>query len=177
MLGAAAALALDVGVNRFTVDEVSKRSKIARTTIYRHFPTSNQLLVAALDELTPAPTTPDTGTLRGDLLEFLTDLVPTFANQQVRALFLDILAAASRDPEILELHNSMMDKRAGPSRAIFDRGQTRGEIAPHFTYHDAFLIFEAPLVMRGLGPPGSLDNINLETHVDQMLLVLGHANR
>ncbi len=173
MLESAAELALDVGIHRFTVDEVSRRSGIARTTIYRHFSTKNELLVAALSQLTPVPVTPDTGTLRDDLLEFLASLVPIFADQQIRALFLDILAEASRDPELLELQQTMMDSRAGPTRAIFDRGQERGEIAAHFEYADAFLIFEAPLVMRGLGPPGSLDNINLDVHVDQMLLVLG----
>lgn len=177
MMQTAADLALEVGVNRFTVDEVSKRSGIARTTIYRHFATSNQLLVAALDEITPTPAAPDTGSLRGDLLEFLASLVPVFADRQVRALFLDILAAASREPELMELHQSMMDKRATSSRAIFERAQDRGEIAPHFEYKDAFLIFEAPLVMRGLGPPGSLDDINLETHVAQILLVLGQPEQ
>lgn len=173
MLQTAVELALDVGIHRFTVEEVSRRSGIARTTIYRHFATKNELLVAALSQLTPVPITPDTGTLRDDLLEFLASLVPIFADQQIRALFLDILAEASRDPELLELQQSMMKSRAGPTRAIFDRGQERGEIASHFEYSDAFLIFEAPLVMRGLGPPGSLDNIDLETLVDQMLRVLG----
>lgn len=173
MLQTAAELALDVGIHRFTVDEVSRRSGIARTTIYRHFATKNELLVAALSQLTPVPVTPNTGTLRDDLLEFLASLVPIFADHQIRALFLDILAEASRDPELLELQQSMMKSRAGPTRAIFDRGQERGEIAAHFKYSDAFLIFEAPLVMRGLGPPGSLGNIDLETLVDQMLLVLG----
>lgn len=172
MLAAGAELAVEVGVHRFTVDEVSRRSGIARSTIARHFATKNELLVAALDGIITEPATPDTGTLRGDLLEFLGSLVPIFANRQVRALFLDILSAASREPELAALQQSMMDRRSGPSRAIFDRAQARGEIAPDFDYHDAFLIFEAPLVMRGLGPPGSLDNIDLEIHVDRMLRVL-----
>lgn len=175
MLKAAAELALDVGVPGFTVDEVSRRSGIPRSTIYRHFQTKNQLLVASLDQLTPVPITPDTGTLRGDLLEFLASIVPIFANAQVRALFLDILAAGSRDPELQELQQTMMDVRAGPTRAIFDRGQARGEIATDIEYDDAFMIFEAPLVMRGLAGPHALAGIDLETHVDRILLVVRPA--
>jgi len=172
MLQAAAELALDVGVHGFTVDEVSRRSGIARTTIYRHFPNKNQLLIAALDDVTPAPRTPDTGTLRGDLLELLADLLPIFASKQVRALYLEIAASAVRDVELGGLQQSMMERRSGPTRTIFERAQERGEIAPHFDYRNALLIFEAPLVMRALGPAGSLDDFNPAVHVDQMLLVL-----
>jgi AcrR family transcriptional regulator len=175
MLDASVEVALDVGVHRFTVDEVSRRSGLARTTIYRHFPTKEELLVAALDRLTPVPNTPDTGSLRGDLREFLAGLLPIFADRRIRALFLEILAAAHREPKLHELQRSMMDVRAGPTRAIFDRARARGEIAPHFSYHDAFLIFEAPLVMRALAPDDDLGDFDVEVHVDQMLLVLEEA--
>ena len=58
MLEHATALVLEVGVSGFTIDELAKRSKVAKTTIYRHFPSRTELLVAALDGQIPAPDTP-----------------------------------------------------------------------------------------------------------------------
>ena len=76
MLGAAADLVLDAGVDGFSVDEVARRSGVAKTTIYRHFPSAKELLVAALDQFMTAPPTPDTGSLRTDLLEYLASVRP-----------------------------------------------------------------------------------------------------
>ena len=172
MLRVAAQVALEVGIHRFSVNEVSSRSGIARTTISRHFPTREELLVAALDEVIPVPPTPDTGSLRDDLAEFLSALIPVFADRRIRSLFLDILAAAGRDPALEDLQRAMMRRREGPSRAIYERGRSRGEIADDIDYEDFFLTIEAPLVMRGLGPPGALDEIDVDRHVARILRVL-----
>ena len=100
MLRAAADLVLDRGVDRFSVDEVARRSGVAKTTIYRHFPSAKELLVAALDRVMEAPPTPDTGSLRQDLLEYLASVRPTFADVALRNLFFEIYSASARDPEL-----------------------------------------------------------------------------
>lgn len=90
MLGAAIELVQAAGVRGFNIDEVARRSGVAKTTIYRHFPNPNELLVAALDGAITVPPTPNTGSLRGDLLEFLASVLPIFTNPTVRALSFEI---------------------------------------------------------------------------------------
>ena len=172
MLAAATELVLAAGVRGFNIDEVARRSGVAKTTIYRHFPNPNELLVAALDGAIAVPPTPNTGSLRGDLLEFLASVLPIFANPTVRALSFEIFAAAIRDPELRHLYASMMRGREGPTKTIFDRGQSRGEISPDLDYRSALEIIEGPFIIRSLVRPEALHDIDLESLVDRILKLL-----
>ncbi len=172
MLGAATELVLTEGVRGFTIDEVSRRSGVAKTTIYRHFPTKNELLIAAIDGATAVPSTPDTGSFRGDLLEFFASVLPIFADTKLRAASLDIFAAAARDPDLRRAHRSMVRGRMGPLKTIFDRGQARGEISSDLDYPTAFDFIEGPFIVRSLIRPESIDDIDLEATVDRIIVVL-----
>ena len=172
MLAAASELILAGGVHCFTIDEVARRSGVAKSTIYRHFPNRNELIIAALDGAMAVPPTPDTGSLREDLLEFLASVLPIFRDSTLRAVSFEIYAAAMLDPELHKIHRSMMRRRGAPTKAIFDRGQARGEISPDLDYNTAFEIIEGPLIVRCLTRPETLDDIELEPLVDQMLVTL-----
>jgi AcrR family transcriptional regulator len=52
-----------------TVDAVTRTANVARATLYRHFPSGNDLLAAAFNSLIPAsPTPPAEGSLRERLI-------------------------------------------------------------------------------------------------------------
>lgn len=172
MLAAASDLVLEAGVHGFNVDEIARRSGVAKTTIYRHFPSPNELLVAALDGAMLVPPTPDTGSLREDLLEFLAGVLPIFADERIRAITFEIYASAIRNPELRGIFGSMMARRAGPTIAIFRNGQARGEISPDLDYEMAFEIIEGPFIIRSLGRPETLIDIDLEPLVDRMVILL-----
>ncbi len=53
ILAAAVALLSDGGVRQVTVEAVTARSGVARSTLYRHFATNTELLAAAFQELLP----------------------------------------------------------------------------------------------------------------------------
>jgi AcrR family transcriptional regulator len=172
MLKAALELVLEHGVNAFSIDEVARRSGVAKTTIYRHFATKNELIVASLDGAIPIPAIPDTGSLRGDLLEFLSTVLPIFKDRTVTRLFFDIYAAAARDPELRKLQQSMMRGRALPTLTIFQRGQARGEISPNFDYPTAMEIMEGPFIIRSMFRPEALTDATLESLVERILTSL-----
>ncbi|EUA09744.1 bacterial regulatory s, tetR family protein [Mycobacterium kansasii 662] len=72
LLDAATQLLSAGGIEAVTIDAVTKASKFARTTLYRHFSSSTQLLAATFERLVPqvhAP--PATGSLREQLIELL----------------------------------------------------------------------------------------------------------
>ena len=50
-----------------SVDEVCRRSGVAKTTIYRHWPSRESLLLDTCSQLSTRPPVPDTGKLRTDL--------------------------------------------------------------------------------------------------------------
>lgn len=69
MLEAAAALLRAGGPSAVTVDAVTRTANVARATLYRHFPSGNDLLAAAFNSLIPpSPTPPAEGSLRDRLV-------------------------------------------------------------------------------------------------------------
>ncbi|WP_083176341.1 TetR/AcrR family transcriptional regulator [Mycobacterium scrofulaceum] len=69
MLEAAAALLNSGGPSAVTVDAVTRTANVARATLYRHFPSGNDLLAAAFNSLIPpSPTPPAEGSLRDRLV-------------------------------------------------------------------------------------------------------------
>ena len=66
-LAAAYELLTEVGLSGVSFDEVSRRSGVAKTTIYRYWPTRSALLFDAVMQFAPRLQTPATGSLRGDL--------------------------------------------------------------------------------------------------------------
>jgi AcrR family transcriptional regulator len=69
LLEAAAALLRAGGPSAVTVDAVTRTANVARATLYRHFPSGNDLLAAAFNSLIPpSPTPPAEGSLRDRLV-------------------------------------------------------------------------------------------------------------
>jgi AcrR family transcriptional regulator len=169
MLRAATDLVLDRGVDRFSVDEVARRSGVAKTTIYRHFASAKELLVAALDRTMEAPPTPDTGSLRQDLLEYLASVRPTFADVPLRNLFFEIYTASARDPELRALQHTLMRGRAGPTRTIFENARARGELPPDLDYPTMAEIVQGPFIVRSMFRPETLADVDLEALADRLV--------
>lgn len=169
MLDAATELALAVGVRAFTIEEVARRSGVAKTTIYRHFSSKNQLIIAALDGITPVPEIPDTGVLHDDLVIFLGNVLPIFASTQLRVLFLDVAAASVLDPELQSLQGTMMAGRGRALATIVERAKQRGEMPASMSMDLALELIEGPMIVRGLTNPKALDNIDLDELVSVII--------
>jgi AcrR family transcriptional regulator len=72
LLEAATSLLRNGGPSAVTVDAVVRASSVARATLYRHFPSGNDLLAAAFHALMPpVPLPPADGTLRDRLIAAL----------------------------------------------------------------------------------------------------------
>ncbi len=68
LLRATQDLLIEEGYERLTVEAVAKRCGASKATIYRRWPSKLALVIAAAQELFPAPEVPNTGELRADLL-------------------------------------------------------------------------------------------------------------
>lgn len=164
-LDAAQAVLGESGVDGFTVEEVAKRSGVAKTTIYRHFPSGNQLMLAALDCMVQTFPTPNTGSLRGDLEAFMRHVLPVVSDPAISQAMLGVIAAAATDPEMAEIHQAMMAERMGPIVTIIDLAKGRGEL-PQDVDSDLILDFiEGPFFMRKMIRRQPLDEATLRQMV------------
>ena len=96
LIDAATTLLASGGIEAVTVDAVTRASKVARTTLYRHFDNSTQLLVAAFERLVPRVTpAPATGTLRERMAQLLDNQADLIEVAPVQLTLLTWLALGS----------------------------------------------------------------------------------
>jgi AcrR family transcriptional regulator len=117
------------GVSGFTVDEVARRSGVAKTTIYRHWPTREALVIDACSRISDEQEVPDTGSLDGDLTAILTNIGHLLGTARWSSVLPSIIDVAERDPEFAAIHRRIQHGHAAPLREVIDRAADRGEIA------------------------------------------------
>lgn len=119
------------GYAALTMDRVAHRAGTNKNAIYRRWPNRAALGVAAYRRMTAsAPGPPDTGDLRGDLLEMLRRANTTWASPYGE-IIRNLLAGATGDPELRALlHDHTGDNGGAPWLAILDRAVARGEAPP-----------------------------------------------
>ncbi len=157
ILSSAGAILLDAGVSGFTVDAVVRSSGVAKTTIYRHFDNSAQLIIDALDSVIAPFPTPNTGSLRGDLDAYCQITSQITCDARLRLLMLELMAAAAQNQELAEVKRAMFSERMGPVRTIIQLAMARGEISPDLDPDLAVELAEAPflahLMIHAVEPP------------------------
>jgi AcrR family transcriptional regulator len=128
VLGATADLVGERGYDNTTIEGVSDRCGVARSTIYRHWPDKEQLVIEAVKSRLVLDPHIDTGSVATDIEGFLAELVSWFADDAVVAIALSMLSAAHRDLEMGRLHTQATRARRDHLVRIIERGKQRGEL-------------------------------------------------
>jgi AcrR family transcriptional regulator len=134
LLEAATTLLRSGGPSAVTVDAVTRASNVARATLYRHFPSGNDLLAAAFHALIPpAPIPPDEGSLRDRLIAALNGFSDLVAETPISLAAMSWLAlggdleqmrwgndkGAPESTEVRTLRERVAEQYAAPFDAIF----------------------------------------------------------
>jgi len=138
---------LEDGVEGATIEEVSERSGVARSTIYRHFGTREHLIVQAVRSCLVEHPTPDTGSLDADLHE----LIGRFDHEENRAgneLLPLLLDERRRDAAMAAAVQVLLEERRRPIRTVLKLAQLRGEIDPALDLEIALTMVLGPLIYR-----------------------------
>ena len=142
-------LLTEAGLGGLTFDEVAKRSGVAKTTIYRHWPNRNTLIIDACLRMTDGDDEPpDTGSMEGDVKAILTNLAELLVTARWSSILPSIVDAAERDPEIAEVHSRLQRWHAAPLRAALERAALRGEIRPEVDLSAIAAALRGPLYFR-----------------------------
>lgn len=148
VLAATYKLLSEAGLGGVSVDEVSKRSGVAKTTIYRHWPSRSALLLDACAKMASKPEPPETGGLQGDL-EFLAAYI---AGRLPTALWASVLPsiidAAERDPQLAAVQARIHSEMRNVFRLVIERAQQRGEISRSIDSAELIAAILGPLFYR-----------------------------
>jgi len=120
----------EVGYDLLTMDAVATRAKASKATLYRRWKGKPELVVAAIMAHKGDSAVPDTGSLRGDLLEAYCGsggLNDPLAQSIISA----VVTAMGRDPEFAEVYRrDFIGPKVESSCAIYERARARGEVHP-----------------------------------------------
>lgn len=161
----------EVGYSRLAMERIAARAGASKASLYRRWPNRAELVIAALGHHYGGPEpTPDTGSLRGDVLALLR-LGAARLNGIFGVAARGLMAETLTDPDrTASVRSGMFTSRNRIMREILDRAAARGEIRPAaitpqliglapglVDYH--FLMFGAPIPDDVL--TGIVDNILL----------------
>jgi AcrR family transcriptional regulator len=116
------------GAEGFTIDAVAKRSGVARTTIYRHWPEPDALLIDAIAAVCAGPRAVDTGSVRDDLLAVYVGLVDALRSTRLGTVLPVMLDLVRRDPSLKAIHRRFVADRRRPAIDAVHRAIERGEL-------------------------------------------------
>ena len=170
-------LLVEVGFDRMTLDAVATRAGVSKPTIYRRCPDGKAALVAAAIAFhrDAKPPTPDTGSLREDLLAMVHHMTEHMVeNAQLAGGLMGQLRSSQELRDIFAEH--VVEPERDRWRLVLERAAARGEIAPGATelFPDV-----GPSLIHGRVSFGSepLDDAFAAELVDRVLLpILNHDN-
>ncbi len=136
------------GIGGVSIDEVSRRSGVSKTTIYRHWPSRSALLLDACSKLGTRPEIPDTGSLKGDVAALAAYLAHQLQSARWPAVLPSIIDAAERDPELAQLQAGLHSGLVAPFFVIAARAKKRGELPPGQSARDLVDAIVAPFFYR-----------------------------
>jgi AcrR family transcriptional regulator len=176
LITAALEIVATEGVGAVTADAVARRSGVAKTTLYRHFGSTDGLVFATVDESVTAQVPPDTGTLRGDLESIHRRYLDVAASRRSRELFAWMVAKSIESAEHRELFRRARVQPRGPTTVALQRAIARGEVDADIDVDMAMHMIQGPLISQRIVDDSDVSESDLARMLDLTIRALGVAD-
>jgi AcrR family transcriptional regulator len=148
------------GVRALTVEAVSERSGVAKTTIYRRWRDKWELaLDAVMIDMLPRFANPvDVGDTRKELVTFVDSVVKAFATTPQGSAMQALVSQIATEPELSRIYREqVVEPRREQLRPVIERGIARGDLRPDTDLRLAHELLLGPVFYRLLLSGGPLD--------------------
>jgi AcrR family transcriptional regulator len=159
----------EVGVERVTIEEVALRSGVAKTTIYRHWPSKQALVVEAAATCLREVFTPNSGDLRLDLITCFEGFIRSSRNARLDPVYPALLAASRHDAELARLLRHFQDERRVPVITVLQLAQARGDLPSDLDIQLAASLLIGPIMYHKVVLHEPVDRPFIEAVVDGVL--------
>lgn len=140
----------EAGYGRLSIEAVARRAGVGKTAVYRRWPSKYAMVMDLVGRAgAQVANAPDTGSLRGDVLAFLTGADQALHDPLLSRIVPDLLAEASRSPEMADA----LERRIGVVRRhhvakIMYRAIERGELPADADIDLGLNFLAGPLYLR-----------------------------
>jgi len=157
-----------------TMEAIAERSGVAKTTIYRHWPSRAPLLIDAFHTRVEHGDHQPTGDVRSDLVAIGCGLAAKLRDPQWSRIMATLIDAAESDPELSELSAAFTRERRESVRAVLERGIAEGELDPDIDTDLAAQLVSGAIFYQRLIRRRAADDDDVEAMVDLVLNGLRH---
>lgn len=158
------------GYDRLTVDAVAAAAHASKATVYRRWPSKAELVLAAFIEgVRQVAVHPQTGTLRGDLLQLGVAIRDHAVAQAgtIRAVLVEV----SRHPALNEaMHNQFLAQRKALIQDVLRDAAGRGEIDAAAISDELWDVLPGYLIFRTIMPSRPPTRQTVEALVDEVVI-------
>ena len=158
------------GYERLTIDAVAAVARASKATVYRRWPSKAELVLAAFIEgVRQIAIHPQTGTLRGDLLQ-LGEACREQSSAQA-ATIRAVLVETSRHPALNEaLQHQFLDQRKALIHEVLRDAADRGEIDAAVISDELWDLLPGYLIFRIIMPSRPPTHATVQALVDEVII-------
>ncbi|MFE7977337.1 TetR/AcrR family transcriptional regulator [Streptomyces shenzhenensis] len=164
----------EVGYASMTMDLVAARARAGKATMYRRWPSKEDLVLDAVSLLQSrepgVSNLLDTGSLRGDFIAMTAD-APAAEQMYKLRIMRGLSAITAADPEVARaVSSAIADPWSDATMALLRRAVERGEIADRFDFHTIALVVPSICAYRTLVRGGDVNQKYLMSLIDALVL-------
>ncbi|HTX94594.1 MAG TPA: TetR/AcrR family transcriptional regulator [Mycobacterium sp.] len=158
------------GYDRLTVDAVATAARASKSTVYRRWPSKAELVLAAFIEgVRQVAVAPNTGTLRGDLLQ-LGEMCCQEGRQHASTIRA-VLVETSRHPALKEaMQHQFLDQRKALIQHVLQQAVDRGEIVQEAISDELWDLLPGYLIFRSITSGRPPTRRTVQVLVDDVIL-------
>jgi AcrR family transcriptional regulator len=170
MIAAARQLLVEGGPGAITVDAVSARSGVAKSTFYRHWQTRDEMVVDVFNSLAPPVIVVDASLSPTDALrEFGRRLAATMSDPEWQCMTPALLQLKIHEPNFAHVEERIQSDQRGALNAILQRGIDEGTFRADATSDTSFALFFGPFLLASLLDLTALDQAFADAVIDQFV--------
>jgi AcrR family transcriptional regulator len=154
IIDAALELFAERGVEGVCVEAVAAKAGVGKATIYRRWPSKEELLIAALGSLKSPMPDPQGATVREDLTEMVDVMVRDAADPRYARQFAMLHGEGENYPKLMaRYYETIIQPRREVIKAALQRGIDRGELRADLDVDVAMLSLTGTVMARGKHDP------------------------
>ena len=122
---------VDVGYGNLSVESVAAAAGVAKTTIYRRYPTKRELAIAALQLELPVPAFSADVEIRSGLRSVISLIARAMVDTGAIRILGSLLVESNREPDLLAVFRQrLLEPRRALVMDLLRHGMDRGEVRP-----------------------------------------------
>lgn len=170
VLRAATDLLVEGGTNAVTIDAIVTRSGVAKSTIYRHWDTRDDVLLAVIESCAPHIEAPDESLpFEAALRSLLHQLCQTLGDPEWARVLPALAALRNQDHGIARLEQRIEAKQEDALESVLRRGIAEGRLSEEIDLDRAAAVLIGPLLYASLVEKPVIDDSLGEFVVDLFL--------